>query len=271
MNIGKQIAEKRKNSGLTQQALAEKLNVSFQAVSKWENGFSCPDIELIPKIATVLKTTTDALFDYSAHSFTEYDVRYEKDGYFWGLQPNSLCYEIMKLKPPVKPYRVLDIGCGEGKDAVFLARNGYSVTAFDVSVVGINKAKNLADNLGANVDFFNADIRDYVPDTNYDIIFSSGVFHYIPLSSRGKIIKNLKKYTNLNGINVLNVFVKKPFIEAPPDSEDSEKKVEAWKSGELFSFYHNWLFHRNDEIIFDCNSNGFPHKHCMDILIAEKI
>lgn len=39
----------------------------------------------------------------------------------------------MKLRPPIKPYRVLDMGCGEGKDAVFLARNGYQVTAFDVA------------------------------------------------------------------------------------------------------------------------------------------
>ena len=40
MNIGKMIADRRKKIGLTQQALAEKLNISFQAVSKWENGIS---------------------------------------------------------------------------------------------------------------------------------------------------------------------------------------------------------------------------------------
>ena len=43
----------------------------------------------------------------------------------------------MRIKPPVKPYKVIDIGCGEGKDAVFLARNGYDVTAFDVSEQGL--------------------------------------------------------------------------------------------------------------------------------------
>ena len=48
MNIGNVISEKRKALGLTQQALAEKLHVSFQAISKWENGTSCPDIERNP-------------------------------------------------------------------------------------------------------------------------------------------------------------------------------------------------------------------------------
>lgn len=271
MNISNQISDKRKSLGLTQQSLAEKLNVSFQAVSKWENGLSYPDIELIPKIATVLKTTTDALFGYSAQSITEYEMHYKNEEYYWGLKPNSLCYEIMKIKPPVKPYKVLDIGCGEGKDAVFLARNGYSVTAFDASVNGINKAKNLADNLGVKVDFFNADIRDYHLDENYDIILSSGVFHYIPLALREKIVNELKEHTTENGINVINVFVDKPFLEKAPDMEYSEKIVEGWKSGELFSLYYDWLFHKNDEMIFNCNSSGLPHKHCMDILIAEKI
>ena len=47
----------------------------------------------------------------------------------------------MKLKPPTKPLKVLDIGCGEGKDAVFLARNGYAVSALDATDKGIEKGK----------------------------------------------------------------------------------------------------------------------------------
>lgn len=43
-----------------------------------------------------------------------------------------------------------------------------------------------------------------------------------------------------------------------------------WRSGELFGHYHDWLFERCDEIIFDCNSGGSSHKHCMDTLIAVK-
>lgn len=161
MTIEKIISEKRKAMGLTQQQLAEKLHVSYQAVSKWENGTSCPDIDLLPRLASVFQISIDALLGYPSHSMTDYDKRYDHDRYYWGLVPNTLCYEIMRLKPPIKPYKVLDIGCGEGKDAVFLARNGYSVTAFDISDQGLSKAEMLANHCGVKVDLFRADIRDF--------------------------------------------------------------------------------------------------------------
>lgn len=271
MNISKTISDRRKSLGLTQQALAEKLNISFQAVSKWENGSSCPDIAILPNLAAVLNVSIDSLLGYPSQSLTEYDKRYHTEGYYWGLAPNHLCYEIMRLKPPTKPYKVLDIGCGEGKDAVFLARNGYDVTAFDISEQGLSKARELARHCNVTVDFFKADVRDFRLGTDYDIIFSSGVFHYISQEQRRVVTDNLKAHTVANGINVINVFVRKPFIPSPPDIEESELAADDWKSGELFMYYHDWLFHKNEERIFDCNSSGIPHKHCMDVLIAEKV
>jgi len=271
MNMGKHISERRKRLGYTQQALAEKLHVSFQAVSKWENGTSYPDITVLPQLAAVLNVSVDALFGYPSQSITQYDDRYRTEEYYWGLIPNSLCYDIMRLKPPTKSYRVLDIGCGEGKDAVFLARNGYRVTAFDASESGLSKAKMLADRCGVQVDFFKADIKDFKPEEQFDIVFSSGVFHYIPAELRANIIASLKTHTALGGIHAINVFVRKPFIPLPPDAEEGELVAGDWRSGELFLYYHDWRFQKNDERIFDCVSGGIPHKHCMDVLIAEKM
>ena len=271
MNIGKVISYKRKALGWTQQMLAERLNISFQAISKWENGTSYPDVTILPKLAALLNISIDSLLGYPSQSLTNYDKRYDTEDYYWGLIPNNLCYEIMRAKPPQKPYQVLDIGCGEGKDAVFLAKNGYYVTAFDVSEHGLSKAKDLANRYNVQIDFFKADIRDFRLETDYDIIFSSGVFHYIPQELRKSVIENLKAHTAPNGIHAINVFVKKPFIPLPPDAEESELVVDDWKSGELFMYYHDWLFRKNEEIIFDCNSSGIPHKHCMDVLIAEKL
>lgn len=60
-SIGKIIAELRKENGMTQEELADKLGVSPQAVSKWENNISCPDILLLPVIAELFKVSVDYL------------------------------------------------------------------------------------------------------------------------------------------------------------------------------------------------------------------
>ena len=59
--IGQRISEKRRANGLTQEMLAEAMGVSGQAVSKWENDISCPDITLLPSLAKKLGMTLDEL------------------------------------------------------------------------------------------------------------------------------------------------------------------------------------------------------------------
>lgn len=62
MTLGRRIALYRKELGITQDALAQKLEVTNQAVSKWESDQSCPDIMLIPKLADIFNVSLDELF-----------------------------------------------------------------------------------------------------------------------------------------------------------------------------------------------------------------
>ena len=64
MTIGENIADLRKKRGWTQAEFGEMIGVSNQAVSKWENGMSMPDIMLLPHIAEVFECSIDELFDY---------------------------------------------------------------------------------------------------------------------------------------------------------------------------------------------------------------
>lgn len=64
--IGRRIAALRKQKGMTQDELAEKMGVSPQAVSKWENDISCPDISILPSLARELGVTVDALLSGEA-------------------------------------------------------------------------------------------------------------------------------------------------------------------------------------------------------------
>ena len=60
-SMGKRIAANRKRLGLTQDQMAERLGVTAQAVSKWENDLSCPDISLLPALCQALGVTSDEL------------------------------------------------------------------------------------------------------------------------------------------------------------------------------------------------------------------
>lgn len=62
LQIGENIRQLRSKSGLTQRALAYELQISIQAVSKWESGKSYPDITLLPVIAKLFSVTLDQLF-----------------------------------------------------------------------------------------------------------------------------------------------------------------------------------------------------------------
>lgn len=267
--LGANIARYRKEIGLTQRELAERLNISCQAVSKWENGQTAPDLYLLPAIAETLHVSTDRLMG-CFHRFdpvNDYESRYNTDEYYWGVKPSYMCLKILELLPPDRSLSVLDIGCGEGKDAVFLARCGYRVSAFDAAETGVEKTKRLAEKAGVFVDAFTANLLDFRLDRNFDILFSSGVFHFIKPELRGEILENYKCHTNPNGIHAVNVFVEKPFVPDPPEKEERYR----WKSGELFTMYHDWYIEDCSEIVFDCNSGGVPHKHAMNTVYARKV
>ena len=199
---------------------------------------------------------------------TNYEKWYEGGGYYWGTEPADFCDELIKLCPPSKGKKVLDIGCGEGKDAVYMASKGYDVYAFDLTENGIRKTKLLAEEKDVDVKAYVDDINTFVTDEQFDIIYSSGTIQYLFEENKAAFFEKIGKITKKNGFVFFNVFVEKPFLEFPPDWDIEEKM---WKSGELFSYFPDWKFHRIDETIFEDKSNGIPHYHCMDTIICEKI
>lgn len=268
--LAQNICRYRKEKGLTQEELAKKLGVTFQAVSKWETAQSLPDITFLPGLSQIFDISIDKLLGYASYDkpITIYEEEYKIPEYYWGVEPSKMCFRVLELLPPTTHLKLIDVGCGEGKDAVFFARNGYDVTAFDISDAGLEKTKRLADKVGVQVKSFKADILDFRLDTYFDVIFSSGVFHYIKPQLRRDILSNYKQFTKPNGLHVFNVFVNKPFIAEAPEKEPTACN---WTSGELFMHYNDWLINDCSEVIFDCNSSGIPHQHAMNSIIARKI
>src|SRR5919199_6498619 len=83
----------------------------------------------------------------AAAQAAEWDARYrDRDGAIWSGRPNGrLVAEVASLVPG----RALDVGCGEGADAIWLARRGWTVTAIDISDVAVCRAREAAQRAGA--------------------------------------------------------------------------------------------------------------------------
>jgi tellurite methyltransferase len=197
-----------------------------------------------------------------------YDQRYERPDFYWGKSPSQICYQVLQVLPPDRSLRLLDIGCGEGRNAVFFARNGYHVTAFDASPKGIEKTKQLAAEVGVPIEAFVADINQFRLGDTYDVLFSTGVFQYVATEQRNSLFANYRDFTSVGGLNVFSVFVKKPFIAKAPDTE---RTAHHWISGELLTHYRDWKIEFCAEEIFDCMSSGVPHQHAVNRVIARKV
>lgn len=199
---------------------------------------------------------------------TNYETWYEGDTYYWGLEPGDFLDELIKLCPPAPDKKVLDIGCGEGKDAIYMAGKGYQVSAFDLTENGIRKTLALAKDRNVKINAYVDDINTFEIKDQYDIIYSTGTVQYLFEENKKAFFDKIDQMTKTGGIVFFNVFVEKPFLELPPDWDIEEKM---WKSGELFTFFPDWKIERIDEVIFEDHSGGKPHFHCMDTIICRKM
>ena len=71
MQLGRRIKELRKKRNITQQDLAEMLGVSYQAISRWENNITSPDITTLPVLANIFNVTVDYLLDVNIKENTQ--------------------------------------------------------------------------------------------------------------------------------------------------------------------------------------------------------
>lgn len=95
--LGARIAEHRKKHNLTQEEFSDLLGVTAQAVSKWENDASCPDIMLLPKISEILEISIDELMGVKRKENTEEKVK-DEEPFFEPVVLQKESTNINKLK-----------------------------------------------------------------------------------------------------------------------------------------------------------------------------
>ena len=200
---------------------------------------------------------------------TPYDKRYAGEDFYWGKDPSSMAPRVLEMVKPSAGFRpkLIDIGCGEGRDSVYFARHGFEVVGLDLSAVGLEKARQYATEAGVEIETTHADVTEYELEITYDVIFSTGALHFISPETRQARFENYKARTSPSGIHIVAVLVDKPFLPPAPDADPGET---FFKSGELLSYYWDWEIAYFVEEIFDCNSSGIPHKHCINRIIARR-
>lgn len=149
-----------------------------------------------------------------------WDERYSGAEFAFGTEPNDFLREEFTRIPAGG--RVLCLAEGEGRNAVFLAEQGYQVTAMDLSEVGLRKAEQLAKDRGATITTEVADLAEYqFGEDKWDAIVS--IWAHVPKTIRQHIHAQIIPALKTNGVFILEAYTQQQLemeaVGGPPASE----------------------------------------------------
>ena len=143
--------------------------------------------------------------------------------------------EVLAAMPYLTPGRVLDLGCGNGRNSLYLAANGFDVTAWDKNPSSIANIQRIAQAEGLTA--LHSDVRDLNTltfDGEYDFILSTVVMMFLEPTTIAGLIDNMQRCTKRGGYNL---------IVAAMDTPDYPCTVGfpfAFREGELSAYYAGW-------------------------------
>lgn len=205
------IAELRHKKNITQQQLAEIVGVSFQTISKWENGSSMPDITYLPVLADYFKVSIDQLMGIVPLNGEEYIKEKTGTGGFWDnkmeyllrTRRNSwnhdyvrfLIEQVWKID---KPVNVLDCGCGFGFLGLLMMPylpKGSTYTGIDLAEKLLKLGAKLFSETDYEACLIHKDVYDYHAGERYDLVICQAVLRHLdtPDAFLRKMIEFAKK------------------------------------------------------------------------------
>ncbi|WP_035854263.1 bifunctional NAD(P)/FAD-dependent oxidoreductase/class I SAM-dependent methyltransferase [Cryptosporangium arvum] len=149
-----------------------------------------------------------------------WDERYREDDKIWSGEPNvALVKEVTDLTPG----RVLDLGCGEGGDAVWFARQGWTVTAADISQVALERAARHATDAGVadRIDFQRHNFAVSFPDGEFDLV-SAQFLHSWGDMPREEILRRAAAAVAPGGVLLIEGHSGTPHWEDAPEHQHQE-------------------------------------------------
>ncbi|QJP34721.1 class I SAM-dependent methyltransferase [Nonlabens sp. Ci31] len=132
-----------------------------------------------------------------------WNERYEKEEYIYGTSPNQFFKEQLDTLPSGS---ILLPAEGEGRNALYAAKNGWDVTAFDISSIGKEKAIKLAVSQNVTIDYQIENVLNFESDKRFDTIGLS--YAHFPANIRKKAHLHLLKFLKPKGVVIFEAFAK---------------------------------------------------------------
>jgi 8-oxo-dGTP diphosphatase len=200
----------------------------------------------------------------------KYDQIYKHHN-VWGEKPNSLLQKVFDRLEPGSEF--LDLGCGQGRDALFMLREGFKVTAIDNSREGIKKAKEAiaADELPSpKIDLFCQDIATFkIKPNKYSIINAYNSLHFLAKKDALRMLEQIKKSLKKKGHVVISCFFTKR-----PLAKKADNKHCFVGAGELKKIFSDFkIIFYEEKTVDDAGHVGCPEPHHHNIvkMIAQKV
>jgi tellurite methyltransferase len=198
-----------------------------------------------------------------------YDQIY-KNKNVWGVRPNDLLLEIFAKLEPGSEF--LDLGCGQGRDSLFMLKNGFKVTAVDRSREGIKKIKEAMAESSlplAKIKLFCADIAQFKIEKNkYSTINSYNALHFLPKNDALRTLLEIKKSLKKGGYAIISCsFIKRPLAKK---TDESHCYISEGQLKKIFADFE-MIFYK-ESIMADKGHAGCPDPHWHDVvkIIARK-
>jgi SAM-dependent methyltransferase len=136
---------------------------------------------------------------------TAYNKHYKQPNHFGSPYPALISF-FQKYEPKGK---ALDLGCGQGRDSIALARMGYSVIAVDISKLGVSQMISVSNNEGLDIQGIVGDMYEYSIDDEVDVVLLDSMFHFYERDKEKEASFLLRVLDELRSGGLLCVIVSK--------------------------------------------------------------
>lgn len=151
-----------------------------------------------------------------------WDDRYDTNEYVYGKEPNDF---IVTAFEDIPAGRVLGLGAGEGRNEIYLARQGHEVVGVDSSAVGLKKARALALENSVTIETIHADLSDFeIEPESFDAI--TCIFCHLPPPIRKQLLRRVARGLRPGGYFILEAFTPRQLAYTTGGPKDPELLIE---------------------------------------------